>query len=163
MPRSFTSSALASAIRYRGILTAPVIASAILCMVLVHNTTKSVLFDPTCRLCQRCSRLFPTYPHAGAFDPGEGNAVHHSFGRMMTALSRFDRLVDYPTVDGRGFSAHLVDHADSTHPEILLKLEGPNVTSTGLRSLFNVHREMDASPTLTAESRYKAEKHLTHI
>jgi hypothetical protein len=29
---------------------------------------------------------------------------------------------------------------------------------------FNVHREMDASPTLTPEGNYKAEKHLiTHI
>ncbi len=88
-PRSFTSSALAAAIRYRGILTAPVIASAILCMVLVHNTTKSVLFDPTCRLCQRCGHLFPTCPHAGAFDPGEVNAVHHSFGRMRPPILAF--------------------------------------------------------------------------
>jgi hypothetical protein len=59
MPRSFTSSALASAIRYRVSLTVPEIASAILCMVLVHNTTKSALFDPTCRLCEGCGRLFP--------------------------------------------------------------------------------------------------------
>src|SRR5215207_5211306 len=43
--------------------------------------------------------------------------------------------------------------ADGTQPQILLKLEVPSVLSTGLRFLFNIYREIVASPARTAGRR----------
>ena len=54
MPRALISSAVASAMCSRGLLTASVIASAILCMVLVHSTRKSA--PPFSTLRAACAR-----------------------------------------------------------------------------------------------------------